>query len=70
VKALSRYPQRASASRRHLDTPRLDDSAAAADALPHRRKYLLLVNGFLRRLLGLHSELIREVERELAPPEP
>jgi DNA-binding PadR family transcriptional regulator len=46
---------------------RLDESAAAADALPHRRKYLLLVNGFLRRLVDLHLELVDEVERELAP---
>jgi DNA-binding PadR family transcriptional regulator len=47
--------------------PRLDESAQAADALPHRRKYLLLVNRFLRRLLELHLELVEEVERELAP---
>jgi DNA-binding PadR family transcriptional regulator len=46
---------------------RLDDSAAAAEELPHRRKYLLLVNGFLRRLVDLHLELVDEVERELAP---
>ena len=29
---------------------RLEDSAATADEIAHRRKYLLLVNGFLRRL--------------------
>src|SRR4051794_24213863 len=46
---------------------RLDDMAAAADALPHRRKYLLLVYEFLRRLVDLHVELIDDVERELAP---
>jgi DNA-binding PadR family transcriptional regulator len=46
---------------------RLDDAEATADALPHRRKYLLLVVGFLRRLLELHLELVDEVERELAP---
>jgi DNA-binding PadR family transcriptional regulator len=46
---------------------RLDDAEATADALPHRRKYLLLVVGFLRRLLELHIELVDEVERELAP---
>jgi DNA-binding PadR family transcriptional regulator len=46
---------------------RLDDAEATADALPHRRKYLLLVVGFLRRLLELHVELVDEVERELAP---
>lgn len=47
--------------------PRLDESAAAADTLPHRRKYLLLVNDFLRRLVDLHLDLVDEVERELAP---
>jgi DNA-binding PadR family transcriptional regulator len=46
---------------------RLDDAEATADALPHRRKYLLMVVGFLRRLLELHLELVDEVERELAP---
>lgn len=46
---------------------RLDDSEAAAKELPHRAKYLLLVTGFLRRLLELHLELVDEVERELAP---
>jgi DNA-binding PadR family transcriptional regulator len=46
---------------------RLDESEAAARDLPHRQKYLLLVNDFLRRLVDLHSELVDEVERELAP---
>ena len=46
---------------------RLAESEASADTLPHRRKYLLLVTGFLRRLLDLHLELVDEVERELAP---
>jgi PadR family transcriptional regulator, regulatory protein AphA len=46
---------------------RLDESAATAAALPHRSKYLLLVNGFLRRLVELHADLVDEVERELAP---
>jgi DNA-binding PadR family transcriptional regulator len=46
---------------------RLDDAEASADALPHRRTYLLIVVGFLRRLLELHLELVDEVERELAP---
>jgi DNA-binding PadR family transcriptional regulator len=45
----------------------LDDSEASAETLPHRSKYLLLVVGFLRRLLDLHLELVDEVERELAP---
>jgi PadR family transcriptional regulator, regulatory protein AphA len=44
---------------------RLDQSAAAAEDLPHRGKYLSLVNGFLRRLVDLHLELVDEVEREL-----
>ena len=46
---------------------RLDASAEAAAELPHREKYLLLVNGFLRRLVDLHLDLVAEVERELAP---
>lgn len=45
---------------------RLAESEASANALPHRRKYLLLVNGFLRRLLELHLDLVDQVERELA----
>jgi PadR family transcriptional regulator, regulatory protein AphA len=45
--------------------PRLDESEAAAEELPHRREYLLLVNRFLRRYVDLHRELIEEIEREL-----
>jgi PadR family transcriptional regulator AphA len=45
----------------------LDESEASAELLPHRRKYLLLVIGFLRRLLELHLDWVDEVERELAP---
>ena len=44
---------------------RLAESAAAADALPHRAKYLHLVNDFLERLVDLHADLVDEVEREL-----
>jgi hypothetical protein len=44
---------------------RLDESEAAAAGLPHRAKYLLLVNGFLRRFVDLHRELADEVAREL-----
>jgi PadR family transcriptional regulator, regulatory protein AphA len=44
---------------------RLDASEASARALPHRAKYLLLVNEFLRRFVDLHVELVDEVEREL-----
>jgi DNA-binding PadR family transcriptional regulator len=46
---------------------RLEQSDESAEALPHRRKYLLLASGFLRRLLDLHLDLVDEVERELAP---
>ena len=46
---------------------RLEQSEARAETLPHRRKYLLLVTDFLRRLLDLHLEFVDEVERELAP---
>ena len=48
---------------------RLDDAERTAKELPHREKYLLLVIGFLRRLLDLHLELVAEVERELRAPE-
>src|SRR6201993_2203039 len=44
---------------------RLDDAEARAAQLPHRERYLLLVDGFLRRLLDLHLELVDDVEREL-----
>jgi hypothetical protein len=43
----------------------LDDAERSARLLPHREKYLLLVNGFLRRLLALHVDLIDQVEQEL-----
>jgi DNA-binding PadR family transcriptional regulator len=46
---------------------RLEESEASAESLPHRRKYLLLVTWFLRRLLDLHLELVDVVERSLAP---
>jgi DNA-binding PadR family transcriptional regulator len=46
---------------------RLDEIEAAADSLPHRRKYLLLVAGFMRRLFELHLDLVDQVERELDP---
>jgi DNA-binding PadR family transcriptional regulator len=46
---------------------RLDEAEASAELLPHRSKYLLIVIGFLRRLLELHLDLVDEVERELAP---
>jgi DNA-binding PadR family transcriptional regulator len=46
---------------------RLDETEANTASLPHRRKYLLLVIGFLRRLLELHEQMVDEVERELIP---
>jgi DNA-binding PadR family transcriptional regulator len=42
---------------------RLDDAERTARELPHREKYLLIVIGFLRRLLDLHLELADEVDR-------
>ena len=49
---------------------RVDEAESSAEALPHRRKYLLLVAEFLRGLLELHLELVDEVERELDPGSP
>jgi DNA-binding PadR family transcriptional regulator len=48
---------------------RLDETEAGTEGLPHRRKYLLMVVGFLRSLLALHLELVDEVERELVADE-
>ncbi|HEX6115814.1 MAG TPA: hypothetical protein VFY99_01855 [Solirubrobacterales bacterium] len=45
----------------------VDASAASAEELPHRRKYLEITIGFLRAYLQLHLDLIGRVERELAP---
>ena len=44
---------------------RLDESEAFARTRPSRTKYLLLVFGFLRRLLDLHLEFVDDLEREL-----
>jgi DNA-binding PadR family transcriptional regulator len=49
---------------------RLEDAERTADELPHRRKYLLMVIGHLRRLLDLHLELVDEAEAELATGKP
>ena len=46
---------------------RLAEAEARAETLPTRTKYLLLVFGFLRRLLDLHLEFVDELEHELAP---
>jgi DNA-binding PadR family transcriptional regulator len=44
----------------------LEEAEASAERLPHRRKYLLLTTGYLRRLLELHQQLLDRLERELA----
>ena len=46
---------------------RLDEGVASAELLPHRRKYLLMVNDRLRELLDLHLRWVDEIERELRP---
>lgn len=45
---------------------RLDETERRTELFPHKRRYQLLVIGFLRRLLDLHEQLVDEVERELA----
>jgi DNA-binding PadR family transcriptional regulator len=64
-------PTRASAATIREDIAdlmaRLDETERRTEALPHRRKYQLLVIGFLRRLLDLHLELVEDIERDLAP---
>jgi DNA-binding PadR family transcriptional regulator len=49
---------------------RLAEAEASAEGLPHRRKYMLLVTGFLRELLELHLRLVDDVERELGDERP
>jgi PadR family transcriptional regulator, regulatory protein AphA len=44
---------------------RLDVAEAAAEALPHRRKYLMMGHRLSRRLLDVHLEWLDEIEREL-----
>ena len=44
---------------------RLDIAEAAAEALPHRRRYLLAGHRLSRRLLEVHLEWLDEIEREL-----
>jgi DNA-binding PadR family transcriptional regulator len=46
----------------------LEEAETSAEDLPHRRKYLLMTIGFLRRLLQLHLDWVDEVERELSAP--
>jgi DNA-binding PadR family transcriptional regulator len=44
---------------------RLNEAEDRAHGFPHREKYLLIVNGFLRRFLELQLELVEAVQREL-----
>jgi DNA-binding PadR family transcriptional regulator len=44
---------------------RLEEAEAAAENLPHRRKYLLMGHRLNRRLLEVHLEWLDEIEREL-----
>jgi hypothetical protein len=49
---------------------RLAEAERSAHELPHREKYLVLVNRFMRRYLELHLELIDQVEEELVGDAP
>jgi DNA-binding PadR family transcriptional regulator len=66
-------PTRASAATIREDiadlTARLDETERRTELFPHKRKYQLLVIGFLRRLLELHLDLVDEIERQLAADE-
>jgi len=44
---------------------RLEETTATARRLPHRSKYLLMVNDFLQKYLELHLHLVEKVEKEL-----
>ncbi len=46
---------------------RVAEAAERAEDIPHRRKSLRLVYGFMDQLLDLHLELVNDVERELKP---
>jgi DNA-binding PadR family transcriptional regulator len=48
----------------------IEEMEAAAEALPHRRKYLRLTTDLLRRILEVHGEWVDEVEQELSPSTP
>jgi DNA-binding PadR family transcriptional regulator len=62
-------PTRASLSALREDIDDLRERVRAteqgAEALPHRRKYLLMVTTHLNKLLDLHLELVEQAEREL-----
>ena len=63
-------PTRASAGTIREDiadlVTRLDETERRTELFPHKRKYQLLVVGFLRRLLDLHLDLVEQIEQELA----
>ena len=65
-------PTRASISALRKDIAdleaRLDASMESAEELPHRRKYLQLVNDYLRDLLALQLDWVERVEDELDRP--
>ena len=44
---------------------RLHETEQRTELFPHKRKYQLLVIGYLRRLLDLHLELVDQIEQEL-----
>jgi DNA-binding PadR family transcriptional regulator len=46
---------------------RVAEAEERAAGLPSREKYLLLVHGFLRRLLALHLDFVDDLQRELTP---
>jgi DNA-binding PadR family transcriptional regulator len=48
---------------------RVRETTESAEELPHRSKYLQIVNGFLGELLELHLKLVDEVERVTATEE-
>jgi DNA-binding PadR family transcriptional regulator len=45
---------------------RLDETERRTELFPHKRKYQLLVIGFLRGVLELHLDLVDEIERQLS----
>jgi DNA-binding PadR family transcriptional regulator len=53
--------------RADIETQRanLEAGRVAADALPHRRRYLHLIQSYGRALLDMHERWLDEVEREL-----
>jgi hypothetical protein len=48
-------------------SPQLGAPGNSGQTQPSRTKYLLLVFGFLRRLLDLYLDFVDELERDLTP---